>query len=145
MIQEPEVFAIHHADLAQRAHLFGRDFLGRVLFACVLGAPAYVQADRVRRRMIDEMLGVLESCDALVTIGPGPAPRFDAERTFGFIHGLWGKQNLTSPFSVTGFPALSLCTGFARGVRISCPERPLQPSSLRRTGPRPASIRARAR
>ena len=120
MVQEPEVFAVHQHALQARPGEFGQDFLGRILAACVLSAADYVQASRERRVMTSRMLGVLRDCDALVTLGPGPAPRFDAERTFGFIHGMWGKPNLTSAFSVTGVPALALCNGFTRaGLPLS--------------------------
>ena len=115
MVQEPEVFAVHLRDLGERPGEFGRDFLGRVLAACVLSAADYVQASRERRRMVDELLAVFQRCDALVTVGAGPAPRFDSERTFGFIHGMWGKPNATSAFNVTGAPALSVCNGYTEG------------------------------
>ena len=114
MVQEPEVFAVHQRNLQTRPGDYGRDFLGRVLAACVLSASDYVQANRARRSMTTHMLEVLSTCDALVTLGAGPAPRLDAEHTFGFVHGLWGKPNLTSPFSVTGVPALAVCTGFSQ-------------------------------
>ncbi len=120
VLQEPEVFAIHQRDLAGRAGEYGRDFLGRALFACALGSQVYVQASRERRKMTEEMRAALRHHDALLTIGPGPAPRFDAHDTFGYVYGLWGKANLTSPFSVTGFPALSVCSGFSsRGLPLS--------------------------
>ena len=115
MVQEPEAFAVHQRGLADRPGEFGRDFLGRILAACVLSATDYVQAGRERRRMVDEMLAVLRRCDALVTVGAGSAPRFDSERTFGFIHGMWGKPNATSVFNVTGLPALSVCNGYSAG------------------------------
>ena len=113
MVQEPEVFALHQNDLTRRHGDFGRDFLGRILAGCLLSASDYVQASRTRRQMVDEMQGVLQRCHALVTVGAGPAPRFDRERTFGFIHGMWGKPNATSPFNVTGVPALSVCNGYS--------------------------------
>jgi len=120
MVQEPEVFAVHQQDLVRRPGDFGRDFLGRILAGCLLSASDYVQASRSRRQMVDEMLAVFKRCDALVTLGAGPAPRFDSERTFGFIHGMWGKPNATSVFNVTGMPALSLCNGYTReGMPLS--------------------------
>ncbi|MFN0160903.1 MAG: amidase [Burkholderiales bacterium] len=120
MVQEPEVFAMHQRDLAARPGTYGQDFLGRVLAACVLSATDYVQANRERRVMTDEMLAVLARNDALVTVGAGPAARFDSERTFGFIHGMWGKPNATSAFNVTGLPALSVCNGYSRaGMPLS--------------------------
>lgn len=115
MVQEPEAFAAHQRDLAARPGDFGQDFLGRILAACVLSATDHVQASRERRCMTDEMLAVLQRCDALVTVGAGPAPRFDSERTFGFIYGMWGKPNATSAFSVSGVPALAVCSGYTRG------------------------------
>ena len=120
MVQEPEVFALHQQDLVRRPGDFGRDFLGRVLAGCLLSASDYVQASRTRRQMVDEMQAVLARCDALVTVGAGPAPRFDSERTFGFIHGMWGKPNATSVFNVTGMPALSVCNGYTQeGMPLS--------------------------
>ncbi len=120
MVQEPEVFAVHQQDLLLRPGDFGRDFLGRILAGCLLSAADYVQASRSRRQMVDEMLAVFKRCDALVTVGAGPAPRFESERTFGFIHGMWGKPNATSVFNVTGMPALSLCNGYtSEGMPLS--------------------------
>ena len=114
IVQEPEAFALFHTALIERAGEFGRDFLGRILPGCLVPAWARVQAERMRRRMTEEMLQVLSGCHALVALGAGPAPRFDAPHTHGFRHGLWSERpNLTSPYSVTGLPALSVCTGFS--------------------------------
>ncbi|MBA2549098.1 MAG: hypothetical protein H0V16_11685 [Burkholderiaceae bacterium] len=137
LLQEPEVFAIHQADLIKRPGDYARDFLGRALPACLLGPHVYIQAGRQRRKMIDQMLASLESRDALVTIGPGPAPRFDAQRTFGFFHAFWGKPNLTSPFSVTGFPALNVYTGHTKlGLPLSMQiaARPFEDAMVLRIG-----------
>lgn len=121
IVQEPEAFAIFQTALVERAGDFGRDFLGRILPGCLVPAWARVQAERLRRRMTDEMLAVLAQCDAIVALGAGPAPRFDAERTHGHRFGLWSdRPNATSPYSVTGLPALSVCTGFsADGLPLS--------------------------
>ncbi len=120
MVQEPEVFALHQQDLVRRPGDFGRDFLGRILAGCLLSASDYIQASRTRNQMVDEMQAVLARCNALVTVGAGPAPRFDSERTFGFVHGMWGKPNATSVFNVTGVPALSVCNGYTReGMPLS--------------------------
>ena len=114
LIQESEAFAIFHASLRECVDSFGRDFLGRVLPGCLVPAFAQAQAHRKRRLLIAHMREAFEQVDAMVTIGPGPAPRFDAPETHGFLYGLWSdKPNLLAPFSVSGFPTLSLCTGFA--------------------------------
>lgn len=114
LIQEAEAFAIFHAALCERADSFGQDFLGRVLPGCLVPAFAQTQAHRKRRLLTAHMRAAFEQVDAMVTIGPGPAPRFDAPESHGFLYGLWSdKPNLLAPFSVSGFPTLSVCTGFA--------------------------------
>jgi len=121
IVQEPEAFALFQTALVADASAFGRDFLGRILPGCLVPAHVQVQAHRQRRRMTEEMHRVLDGCDVLVCLGAGPAPRFDAARTHGFRFGLWSdRPNPTSPFSVTGFPALSVCNGFAaNGLPLS--------------------------
>lgn len=114
LIQEAEAFAVFHAALRERVDAFGQDFLGRVLPGCLVPAFAQTQAHRKRRLLTAHMHAAFEQVDALVTIGPGPAPRFDAPDTHGFLYGLWSdRPNLLAPFSVSGFPTLSVCTGFA--------------------------------
>lgn len=104
LIQEAEAFAIYHSVLREDAGRFGQDFLGRVLPGCLVPAFAQSQAHRKRRMLVEQMARVLQSVDALVTVGSGPAPRFDARETHGFLYGLWSdKPNLLAPFSVTGF------------------------------------------
>lgn len=114
LVQEAEAFAIYHALLREDPKRFGQDFLGRVLPGCLVPAFAQAQAHRKRRMLTTQMRDVLQRFDAIITTGPGPAPRFDARQTHGFLYGLWSdKPNLLAPFSVTGLPTLSVCNGFA--------------------------------
>ncbi len=121
LVQEPEAFARYLPDLRQRAGEFGRDFLGRILPGCLVPGYIHFEASRVRERLSAQMRAAFADVDLLVTLGPGPAPRFDAPRTHGFLYGLWSdRPNITSPFSVTGLPALSVCTGLSRaGLPLS--------------------------
>ena len=105
---EPEVFSIHQADLRQRVGEYGEDFRGRVLPACLIGARDYLAASRERAAVCAEMEAIYSQCDALLTIGPGAAPRFDRWRVLGF----WRGGSITAPFNVTGGPALVQCMGF---------------------------------
>ena len=116
-IAESELYAVHEPELRQRPNAFGWDFLGRALAACLFGSVDYVQAQRQRRRILEEMQAVYARYDLLVTAGPyGPAPRFESHRTLAF----WQKPNITSPFNVTGGPALVMCNGFsASGLPLS--------------------------
>ena len=74
IIAETELFAIHHKDLVSRPADFGRDFLGRVLPACMFQSFDYVEALREHRRYIAEMKPLFEKHDVLLTCGFGPAP-----------------------------------------------------------------------
>ena len=108
-IAESELYAVHEAELRARLGEFGTDFLGRVLPAILYSSSDYVQAQRERRTMLAEMAPIYAQYDVLLapTAG-GPAPRLDAWRTIRF----WQQASLTTPFNVTGGPALAQCMGF---------------------------------
>ncbi|MBM3358273.1 MAG: hypothetical protein FJY54_11165, partial [Betaproteobacteria bacterium] len=110
IIAESEIFSIHYRDLVARPGDFGRDFLGRILPACLFQAADYVAASREHRRMILEGRRLYEKYDVLLTAGFGPAPRIDAHRTLNF----WQKSNVFTPSNVTAGPALELCNGFSK-------------------------------
>jgi aspartyl-tRNA(Asn)/glutamyl-tRNA(Gln) amidotransferase subunit A len=116
-IAESELLAVHEPVLRARPQDFGEDFLGRVLPAVLIGARDYVQAQRERRRMLAEMKPVYDKFDVLVTAtAGGPAPRLDTWRTIEF----WRRPSLTTPFNVTGGPALAQCIGFSKsGLPLS--------------------------
>ena len=116
-IAESELLAVHENALRTRPGDFGEDFLGRVLPAVLIGARDYVQAQRERRRILAEMAPVYDQFDVLVTAtAGGPAPRLDAWRTIEF----WRRPSLTTPFNVTGGPAVAQCIGFSRsGLPLS--------------------------
>jgi aspartyl-tRNA(Asn)/glutamyl-tRNA(Gln) amidotransferase subunit A len=110
IIAESELFSIHHRELAARPGEFGRDFLGRILPACLFQAADYVAASREHRRIMAEARALYRKYDVLLTAGFGPAPRLDAHRTVNF----WQKSNVFTPSNVTAGPALELCNGFSR-------------------------------
>jgi aspartyl-tRNA(Asn)/glutamyl-tRNA(Gln) amidotransferase subunit A len=108
-IAESEQYAIHEEELRRRPQDFGADFLGRVLPAILYGSADYVQAQRERRRMLTEMGPIYEKYDVLLApAAAGPAPRLDGWRTIRF----WQQASLTTPFNVTGGPAIAQCMGF---------------------------------
>ena len=110
IIAESELFSVHYKNLIERPGDFGADFLGRSLAACLFGAPDYVQAQRLRRRMLAEMEEIYARYDILVApSATGPAPRLDAHRTVNF----WKSPSITTPFNVTGGPSLTQCIGFS--------------------------------
>ena len=113
---ETELYAVHEPALRTRLADFGEDFLGRTLGALLISGADYVQASRWRRVLISEMASLYAKYDVLVTASPGPAPRLDTWRTIGF----WQRPSLTTPFNVTGGPALVQCVGFTEdGLPLS--------------------------
>lgn len=109
-IAESELFSVHRANLVSRPGDFGKDFLVRSLPACLFNGNDYVQAQRRRRVMVEEMTPVYERFDVLLTASAaGPAPRLDAHKSTAF----WARGNLTSPFNVTGAPAITIPCGFS--------------------------------
>jgi aspartyl-tRNA(Asn)/glutamyl-tRNA(Gln) amidotransferase subunit A len=116
-IAESELLAVHEAALRTRPSDFGEDFLGRVLPAVLISGRDYVQAQRERRRMLAEMEPVYADFDVLVTATAGAAaPRLGTWRTLEF----WKRPSLTTPFNVSGGPALAQCIGFSsNGLPLS--------------------------
>lgn len=108
---ETELYSVHEHNLRTRVNDFGEDFLGRSLAACLISGADYVQSQRERRKVLEEMRPIYAKYDVLVTAGPGPAARLDAWRTIQF----WQKASLTTPFNVTGGPALAQCIGYTEG------------------------------
>ena len=113
---ESELLAVHEPVLRRRLNDFGADFLGRALGALLISGADYMQASRQRRVMIAEMAPLYDRYDVLLTAGPGPAARLDAWRTINF----WQHSSVTTPFNVTGGPALVQCIGFTdEGLPLS--------------------------
>jgi aspartyl-tRNA(Asn)/glutamyl-tRNA(Gln) amidotransferase subunit A len=110
VIAESEIFSIHQDDLVARPADFGRDFLGRILPACLFQSVDYVQALREHRRYLAEMKPLIERYDIVLTCGFGPAPRLDQHRTLNF----WQRSNAFTPSNVARTPALVLPCGFSR-------------------------------
>ena len=113
---ESELYAVHEPALRRQLGDFGEDFLGRTLGALLISGADYVQASRWRRVLVAEMVPLYAKYDVLLTAAPGPAPRLDSWRTINF----WQKASLTTPFNVTGGPALVQCVGYTRdGLPLS--------------------------
>ena len=114
VIAGSEIYSIHYANLKSRPGDFGRDFLGRVLPACLYQSSDYVQASREHRRIIAEMRPLYEKYDVLLTVGFGPAPRLDEHMIANFFQ----KPHAFSPANVSGGPSLALPNGFSNGLPL---------------------------
>ena len=71
-----------------------------------------VQTTRRRRVLCQEMAAAMEDLDIIVSASaPGEAPRIADVTKWVNME----KPSFTMPFNVTGFPAISVCTGFGEG------------------------------
>ena len=111
IIAESEIYSIHYDNVKLRPGDFGRDFLGRVLPACLFQSSDYVQASREHRRIIAAVRPLYEKYDVVLAAGFGPAPRIDAHKTAAF----WQKSNVFTPSNVFGGPSLALPNGVSNG------------------------------
>jgi aspartyl-tRNA(Asn)/glutamyl-tRNA(Gln) amidotransferase subunit A len=130
---ESELFSIHLPELRTRPQDFGQDFRGRALAACLFTSEDYVRASRCRRVITTEMQDVYKRCDLLLTANTSAAPRIDKHDILSF----WTSASLTTPFDVTGGPALALPCGFtAEGLPLSLQivGRPFDDATVLRAG-----------
>ena len=75
-------------------------------------APDIVQATRRRRLLCREMATAMADLDIIVSASqPGEAPHIAEVPKWANME----KPSFTMPFNVTGFPAISICTGFGEG------------------------------
>lgn len=105
---ESELFSLHLPELIRRPQDFGQDFRIRSMAGCMFTSQDYVRASRERRVIMSEMRALYRKYDFFLTANTSAAPRLDRHDSMAF----WKKPNLTTPFNVTGGPALSVLCGF---------------------------------
>lgn len=106
------------------------DFSARVQQRLLLGALVsgvdYVQAVRRRRELRAELHAAMADFDVLLTATqPAEAPLIDSIPLWDVTQ----KPNFTIPFNVSGYPAISVCSGFGEGglpVAIQLISKPFQ-------------------
>jgi aspartyl-tRNA(Asn)/glutamyl-tRNA(Gln) amidotransferase subunit A len=107
-----EAFTLHAPWMRERFMDYGELFRDRVALAATVSGPDLVQAVRRRRVLCQEMAAAMENLDIIVSASqPSEAPRFDVLTKWANME----KPSFTMPFNVTGFPAISICTGFGAG------------------------------
>jgi aspartyl-tRNA(Asn)/glutamyl-tRNA(Gln) amidotransferase subunit A len=107
-IQLPEIFNLYGEDARLRPDVFGPKFRNRIAPGAEVAAVDYIRAQRRRLELIHHMKEVMSKFDVLVTAGTYPARSLiDAVAETQL-----NKVEITVPFSMTGFPALSICIGF---------------------------------
>jgi len=112
LIMVTEAFALHGPWMRERFMDYGELFRDRVSLAATVSGPDMIQATRRRRVLCREMAAAMENLDIIVSASqPGEAPRIDNVPKWANME----KPSFTMPFNVTGFPAISICTGFGEG------------------------------
>jgi aspartyl-tRNA(Asn)/glutamyl-tRNA(Gln) amidotransferase subunit A len=112
-IHAAEAHAYHEQRIRATPDLYGPTFRTYLRVGALVSASDYLQAQRVRERVRQEMLGALRQVDVIAApTSAGPAERFDAMAP---ASDRFTRVNLTQPFSLAGVPAISLPCGFSGG------------------------------
>jgi aspartyl-tRNA(Asn)/glutamyl-tRNA(Gln) amidotransferase subunit A len=117
LLMVTEAYTLHAPWLRERFTDYGELFRDRVALATTVSGPDIVQATRRRRLLCQEMAAAMENLDIIVSASQaGEAPRIADVPKWANME----KPSFTMPFNVTGFPAISVCTGFgASGLPVA--------------------------
>jgi aspartyl-tRNA(Asn)/glutamyl-tRNA(Gln) amidotransferase subunit A len=108
VIAVSELFAVHGHDLRTRPEMFGGSLRYRVIAGGLVRAEEYLRATRARTDLARGMQAAMAGVD--VAVLPTSAPAGPPRPTHPA--GTFTQPSYTSPFSVSGNPALSVCSGF---------------------------------
>lgn len=117
VIMSCEAYSIHQKHLIETPELYGEICRDRIMLGSLLSGSDYVNAQKRRRELCAEVAAAMAGVDVLVT----PASPFPAQKLAEVPKWLmYDKPSITSPFNVTGLPALATCAGFdAAGMPLS--------------------------
>ena len=127
-----EAFTLHEPWMRERFGDYGELMRHRMVFGALMAATDYVQALRRRTELCRLTAEATRGIDLLVTAAaPGEAPRIDSVPKWGGME----KPGFTAPFNLTGWPAISVCSGFGPGglpVSVQIAAKPFQEVKLLR-------------
>ena len=117
VIMSCEAYSIHEKHLIETPELYGEICRDRIMLGSLVSGSDYVNAQKRRRELCAEVAAAMAGVDVLVTAAsPFPAQKL-AEVPKWLMY---DKPSITSPFNVTGLPALATCAGFdAAGMPLS--------------------------
>jgi aspartyl-tRNA(Asn)/glutamyl-tRNA(Gln) amidotransferase subunit A len=105
---------------------FSERLRSRLMLGAFVSGVDYVQAVRRRRELRAELQSAMKNLDVVVTATQAAeAAKIDAVPKWD----LFAAPNFTMPFNVTGYPAISICSGFGAGdlpVAIQLVGKPFQ-------------------
>jgi len=108
VIAVSELFAIHGHDLRSRPELFGESLRYRIIAGGLVRRRNTLLALRARTDLARAMQDAMVKVDIIMLPTSEPAERLQPEHPASTLT----QPSYTSPFSVAGNPALSVCCGF---------------------------------
>lgn len=125
-----EAFTLHEPWMRERFGDYGELLRDRMAFGGLIAATDYVQALRMRRELCAATTAAMAGVDLVVTAGaPSEAPRIDDVPKWDNL----ARPGFTAPFNLTGWPAMSVCSGFGVGglpVSVQIAAKPFQEATL---------------
>ncbi|HEY2620827.1 MAG TPA: amidase family protein [Acetobacteraceae bacterium] len=112
IILTSEAYAVHEPWLKTRFNDYGELFRDRLALGGFIRATDYVQAMRRRRMLCEELKAAMAGYDILVSASQATeAPKITDVPKWSTMD----KPSLAMPFNLTGYPAMSVPTGFGVG------------------------------
>lgn len=134
VILSSEAYAVHEPWLKTRFNDYGELFRDRLALAGFIRATDYVQAMRRRRTLCEELKSAMAGYDILVSASAvSEAPKITEVPKWAMME----KPSLTMPFNLTGYPAMSVCTGLGAGglpISMQLIAKPFEEPTLFRAG-----------
>jgi aspartyl-tRNA(Asn)/glutamyl-tRNA(Gln) amidotransferase subunit A len=110
IIMLSEAFAIHEDDLRKQSAGYGECARDRFLLGAYFSAADYINAQRCRRQLANEVKSAFEAFDVLITAATWDvAPPIDQVTKLA----LFERASLAAPFSLIGYPAIVVRSGFS--------------------------------
>jgi aspartyl-tRNA(Asn)/glutamyl-tRNA(Gln) amidotransferase subunit A len=127
-----EAFTLHEPWMRTRFNDYGELLRDRMALGALISGTDYVQALRRRRELCAITAQATAGVDLLITAGaPAEAPRIDNIPKWGNL----ANPGFSNPFSVTGWPAMCVCSGYGEGglpVAIQIAGKPFQEAMVLR-------------
>lgn len=107
-----EAYALHEPWLKSRFNDYGESFRDRIALGAFVRGADYIAAIRKRRALCLELKAAMADLDILISAAAATeAPKITEVPKWATLD----RPSFTMPFNVTGYPAMSICTGYGAG------------------------------